>query len=41
MERFNKLDNAFRNIMKVLADAPKLQTLADIEGLENSLEVIN
>jgi hypothetical protein len=30
LDRFNKLDTAFRNIMKLVADAPKLQTLFDI-----------
>jgi len=33
LDRFNKLDASFRGIMKQLSDAPKLQTLYDIEGL--------
>lgn len=40
MERFNKLDLAFRNVMGVLAEKPKLATLADIEGLDSTLETI-
>jgi hypothetical protein len=41
LDRFNKLDASFRTIMKQLSDAPKLQTLYDIEGLENTLDTIN
>ena len=30
LERFTKLDTTFRNIMKVISDMPKLQTVFDI-----------
>jgi len=41
LDRFLKLDTAFKNIMKALEEKPKLQTLADIEGLEQTLDNIN
>jgi hypothetical protein len=41
LERFIKLDTSFRNIMKVISDVPKLQTVYDVEGLESSLDSIN
>lgn len=28
LERFNKLDQSFRNIMSIIADKPKISTLA-------------
>ena len=33
LERFIKLDSAFKTIMNALEKVPKLQTLADMEGL--------
>ena len=33
LERFIKLDSAFKTIMNALEKVPKLQTLADTEGL--------
>lgn len=30
LERFNKLDQSFRNIMGIIAEKPKISTLAEI-----------
>lgn len=40
LERFNKLDQSFRNIMGIVADKPKISTLAEIEGLDTTLDTI-
>jgi hypothetical protein len=41
LERFLKLDAAFKGIMGALERVPRLQTLSDMEGLEQSLDSIN
>jgi len=33
MERFDKLDASFRAILNLVAENPKIYTLANIEGL--------
>jgi dynein heavy chain 2 len=40
LDRFNKLDQSFRNVMEVLAEKPNISTLAQIEGLESTLDTI-